>query len=405
MTATSPGNLRDAVRPPHALRTLVDRFDPEVFDAPDGPARVRLGSPGEPSWDAVYANGGLVLEPVWGEPQAELRADAGLWSSVATDFTRGLDAYRRGELTLRRNLHLCVAFLAATSGSTEPGRLRFETVRTAGRRFSLLEAGKGEPLIMLHGLGGTKASFLPTVAALSDRYRVIAVDLPGFGDSGKPLGAPYDPAFFADSVVSLLDALELDRVHLLGHSMGGRAALEVAFDRPDRVAGLVLVTPSLAWLRSRPWARYLRLLRPELGILQATPRAVAEGFLERILPADDTPWLQSALDEFLRAYLTPRGRVAFYAAARQIYLEEPNGPGGFWPRLRSLGNESLFVWGRHDQLVPVGFARHVRAHVPRAHHVELACGHVPQVERPVQLHAAIGDFLDRVPSSALSVAA
>jgi pimeloyl-ACP methyl ester carboxylesterase len=258
---------------------------------------------------------------------------------------------------------------------------------------------------MLHGLGATKASFLPTVSALSDRYRTIAVDLPGFGDSGKPLGAPYDPSFFADSIVSLLDALGLETVHLLGHSMGGRAALEIAFDHPERVDGLVLVTPSLAWLRSRRWARYLRLLRPELGILQATPRAVAQAFLERTLPAADTPWVQAALDEFLRAYLTPRGRVAFYAAARQIYLEEPNGADGFWPRLRSLGNESLFVWGRQDQLVPLGFARHVRAHVPRARHVELACGHIPQVERPARLHQAVADFLSRLPSRALSAAA
>jgi pimeloyl-ACP methyl ester carboxylesterase len=393
------------VRPPPALRTLVDRFDDDVFDAPEGDARLRLTVAGEPPWDAVYVGGRLTLEPARSEPSAELRADARTWASVAGDMTTGLDAYGRGELVLRRNLHLSVAFLAATSGSTEPGRLRFDTVRTRGRRFSVLEAGTGEPLVMLHGLGATKASFLPTVAALAGRYRTIAVDLPGFGDSGKPLGAPYDPAFFADSVISLLDAMELERFHLLGHSMGGRAALEVAFDRPERVAGLALVTPSLAWLRSRPWARYLRLLRPELGVLQPTPRAVAEAFLERILPAADAPWLQAAADEFLRTYLTRRGRVAFYAAARQIYLEEPEGPNGFWPRLAELGSESLFVWGRRDQLVPLGFARHVRRHVPRARHVELACGHVPQVERPARLHAAIGDFLDRLPSSPLAVAA
>src|SRR5215208_2514817 len=333
------------VRPPDALRTLVDRFDADVFDAPEEPARLRLTSGSGPAWDAVYARGRLVLEPAAGEPHAELRADTETWEAISQELTGGLGAYRRGELVLRRNLHLSVAFLAATSGPEGPGRLRFDTVRTRGRRFSLLEAGRGEPLVMLHGLGATKASFLPTVAALADRYRTIAVDLPGFGDSGKPLGAPYDPAFFADSIASLLDELGLERTHMLGHSMGARAALEIAFDHPERIAGLVLVTPSLAWLRARPWARYLRLLRPELGILQATPRGVAEAFLERILPAD-TPWVQAALDEFLRTYVTPRGRVAFYAAARQIYLEEPNGPNGFWPRMRSLGPDSLFVWGR-----------------------------------------------------------
>jgi pimeloyl-ACP methyl ester carboxylesterase len=393
------------VPPPPALRTLVDRFDDDVFDAPEGDARLRLTVAAHPPWDAVYRSGRLGIERARGERSAELSADAATWASVARDLASGLAAYGRGELAVRRNLHLGVAFLAATAASSEPGRLRFDTVRTDGRRFSVLQAGTGEPLVMLHGLGATKISFLPTVAALADRYRTIAVDLPGFGDSGKPLGAPYDAPFFADSILSLLDALGLERVHLLGHSMGGRAALEVAFQHPDRVAGLVLVTPSLAWLRSRPWARYLRMLRPELGALQPTPRAVAEAFLERILPAADAPWVQAALDEFLRSYLTRRGRVAFYAAARQIYLEEPEGANGFWPRLRGLGSESLFVWGRRDQLVPLGFARHVRRHVPRARHMELACGHVPQVERPARLHAAIADFLDRLPSSQLAAAA
>ena len=88
---------------------------------------------------------------------------------------------------------------------------------------------------MLHGLGGTKASFLPTVAALADVYRVIAVDLLGFGDSDKPLGASYDAAYFARAVGRLLDALEIERAHLVGHSMGGRVAIELGFSEPERV--------------------------------------------------------------------------------------------------------------------------------------------------------------------------
>jgi pimeloyl-ACP methyl ester carboxylesterase len=392
------------VRPSAALRSLAERLDPSVFEAPAGRARLRLALTGEPAWDAVFegGRGGLRLEPPRGEPDAELRADGGTWAAIERDLSAGLEACTRGDLVLRRNLHLSVAFLAATSGDAGPGRLRFHTVRTPGRRFSLLEAGTGAPLVMLHGLGGTKTSFLPTVAALSGRYRTIAVDLPGFGDSGKPLGAPYDPAFFADSVVSLLDALGLERVHLLGHSMGGRAALEVAFEHPERVEGLVLAAPSLAWLCDRPWAPYLRLVRPELGLLQAVPRPLAEGILRRLVPEAETPWVQAAFDEFLRAFLTPRGRVAFYAAARQIYLEEPE---RFWSLLDDLGPESLFVWGRRDQVVPIGFARHVRAHVPAARHLELDCGHAPQVERPARFHAAVADFLGRRSSFGLAAVA
>ncbi|MDQ4072389.1 MAG: alpha/beta fold hydrolase [Actinomycetota bacterium] len=388
--------------PPAALRSLAERFDPSGLDAPAG-SRLRLAVAGDPAWDAVFEGGrrGLRLEPTRGEPDAELTAGAATWAAIERDLSAGLEACTRGDLVLRRNLHLSVAFLAATSCDSRPGRLRFDTLRTRGRRFSLLEAGVGPPLVLLHGLGGTKASFLPTVAALSRRYRTIAVDLPGFGDSGKPLGAPYDPAFFADSVVSLLDALGLERVHLLGHSMGGRAALEVAFEHPERVERLALVAPSLAWLRDRPGARLLRLVRPELGLLQAAPRGIIEGLLRRLVPEADAPWVRAAFDEFLRAFLTPRGRVAFYAAARQIYLEEPD---RFWSRLEDLGPESLFVWGRRDAVVPIGFARHVRARVPAARHLELECGHAPQCELPARFHAAIADFLDGMSPATLAAA-
>ena len=222
---------------------------------------------------------------------------------------------------------------------------------------------------------------------------MIAVDLPGFGDSDKPIGASYDARFFARAVVDLLDALELDRAHLIGNSLGGRVALEVGLAHPDRVDRLALLCPSLAWRRERPWAPLLRLTRPELGLVQLAPRPVVEGIVRRLIPDADGGWTAAGVDEFLRAYLTPAGRAAFYAAARQIYLEEPHGEAGFWPRLRGLEADALFVWGRHDRLVPIAFERHVADALPRARHVELECGHVPQIERPRQTHDAVGAFL------------
>ncbi len=85
---------------------------------------------------------------------------------------------------------------------------------------------------MLHGLGGTKASFLPSIAALAPSFRTVAVDLLGSGDSDKPLGASYGPAFQARAIEQLLDALELERAHIVGHSMGARVALELGFRTP-----------------------------------------------------------------------------------------------------------------------------------------------------------------------------
>ena len=86
------------------------------------------------------------------------------------------------------------------------------------------------------------------------------------------------------------------------------------------------------------------------------------------------------------------GRVAFYEAARNVYLDEPHGAEGLWTRLAGMSPEALFVWGRHDQLVPIGFRKHVERVLPAAQHLELDCGHVPQLERPRETHRAIREF-------------
>jgi pimeloyl-ACP methyl ester carboxylesterase len=161
------------------------------------------------------------------------------------------------------------------------------------------------------------------------------------------------------------------------------------------VRRLGLLAPSLAWLRDRPWARLLRLVPPQLGAVQPAPRRLVEALVRRLVPGGADGWTAVGLDEFLRSYLSPRGRAAFYAAARNIYLEEPHGPEGFWTRLPALATPSLFVWGRRDRIVPIRFARHVRDALPRAEHLELDCGHVPQLERPRQTHDAIARFLAR----------
>jgi pimeloyl-ACP methyl ester carboxylesterase len=305
----------------------------------------------------------------------------------------GLRAFRDGRVRVRHDLHLGVGFLAATAPRGSLNGLRIRHVRTEMGRISITEAGSGSPVVLIHGLGATKASFLPTVAALSRHHRTIAMDLPGFGDSVKPIGAAYDPPFFAEAVAGLLDALEIGEADLVGNSMGGRVAIETALQTPGRVRRLVLLAPSLAWLRPRPWAPLLRLVPTELGLIQPAPRAVVERIVHAVVPRDADRWTAAGIDEFLRAYLTPAGRAAFYAAARNIYLEEPHGPDGFWTRLAQLGQPSLFVWGHKDTLVPIGFGRHVRETLPVSAHLELDCGHVPQLERPRETHEAILRFL------------
>jgi pimeloyl-ACP methyl ester carboxylesterase len=382
--------------PPAYLSCLAGRFDPDAMDVPGGRAHIRLEVRGVALWDAQVSGADARLAPATEHPgpDALLIADAETWERIADDVRGGMEAYRRGRLRVRRNLHLGIGFLAATSGLSGPGRLRFHSVRARKARISLLSAGSGDPILCLHGLGGTKASFLPTVAALADRFTVIAMDFPGFGESDKPIAAPYDAPYLARTAVDVLDELGVERAHVVGNSMGGRVAIELGLTEPERTRRIVLLSPALAWIRDRPWKRLVQLPLPRLGLIQPTPRAIAEPIVRRLVPGGSDGWSAAGVDEFLRAYLTPRGRAAFYAAARNIYLDEPWGEDGFWTRLAALSPRTMFVWGRHDQLVPVGFRKHVERALPAARHVELECGHVPQVEAPRQAHEAIGDFLE-----------
>ncbi|HEX8054813.1 MAG TPA: alpha/beta fold hydrolase [Thermoleophilaceae bacterium] len=375
--------------PPESLAALIERWDPEAFDAPGGRARVRLIVKGEGEWDAVVHGAAVTLRDPRGEPDATIAAPVPTWRRIAADPAGGVEEHAAGRLAVRKNMHIGVGFLAAAAGRRDGIGLRFARVKTPNGRMAIQQLGEGPPVLMLHGLGGTKVSFMPTQAALAQTHRTIALDLPGFGDSDKPVGA-YDAKFFTRWVVGLMDTLELDRAQVIGHSMGGRVAIELGMRHPDRVECLALMTPALAWLRDKRWTPFLKLLRPELALLQPAPRAMVERFVRSAVPGANGGWSAAGIDEFLRAYLTPRGRMAFYAAARNIYLDESD---PFWTRLESVEARSLFIWGRRDQIIPIGFANHVRRALPAAEHVELDCGHIPQFERPAQTHAAISRFL------------
>ncbi len=385
-------------RPPAGLTALIERFDPDVIDVPSGSARIRLAVDvdGDGEWEAVIDDGAITLQTASDrQPDAVLSADRATWEEIARDVRGGMVAFREGRLSVRQNLHLGVGFLAATSAIADQRRLRFDSVRTRLGRISTLSAGEGDPVICVHGLGGTKASFLPTVAALADGHRVIAMDLPGFGDSVKPIGAAYDAPYFARAIEALLDELEIERAHLIGNSMGGRVAIEMGLLRPERTGRMALLSPALAWLRSRRWRWLLQAPLPMLGLIQPAPRVITEPIVRNLVPGGKDGWSAAGVDEFLRSYLTPRGRVAFYEAARSIYLDEPHGERGFWTRLAQMSPQTLFIWGRHDQLVPLAFRKHVEQALPTARHLELDCGHVPQLEAPKQTHNAIREFFAR----------
>ena len=340
------------------------------------------------------------------EADVEIRTDTRTWLKLREGDLSGLDAFRQRKLSAHGKLDLALAFEGLfTLPNGRPPRLEVREVDGAGKRVSVLSTGQGsESVVLLHGLGSNKSSFFETVAALAPGHRVHALDLPGFGSSDKPLRAPYDPQWFAEVVLGAMDSLGVERAHFVGNSMGGRVAIELGLRAPERTQSLSLLAPSLAWRRRRQLSPVVRLARPELAAIPhfAPNRVVERQFWAMFARPDriHPEMAEMACGEFVKGYKNASNRVALSSAARHIYLEEPFGPDGFWPRLGELRPPALFVWGDEDPLVPYAFARHVREALPDAEHLLLReCGHAPQVELPEETNSAVRRFIARNSSS------
>lgn len=367
----------------------------------DATFQIRLGDVGR-TWE-VRARGErceVRPSPVR-EPDVVIGTDAGTWLALREGRLSGLDAFAQRRLYARGDLDLALGFegLFRLPGNRPP-LLRVEEVGIAGATISSLISGAGpEQVVCLHGLGSNKTSFFETTAALAPEHTVHAIDLPGFGSSSKPARAAYNASYFARSLLGYLDAMAIDQAHLVGNSMGGRIALELALTDPDRVQTVSLLAPALAFRRRRELVPLVKLIRPELAAIPHPLRAaqVRQHFWslfarpERLDPAA----ADIAADEFCRTYRSRSARVAFFAAARNIYLDAPYGERGLWTRLAGLRPPALFVWGERDRLVPAGFSNHVEKVLPKAQQVVLPdCGHVPQVELPVRANRLIGAHVE-----------
>jgi len=361
-----------------------------------GDAQVALHMDGPDHWSVEIQQGRVGLfgararTAIYGEPD--------LLEAIIKGSASGVEAFLEGKLRVRGNIALSLQIEGLFATRARPKRFpRPEMVRAGDVDTFFLEAGSGPPVVLLHGLGATNASMLPPLWDLARDHRVLAPDLPGFGGSGKPIRS-YDFPFFARWLRDFLDAVGIQKAVLIGNSLGGRIALEAGLSLPDRVDRMVLLCPSPAFLRGRQAVPLVKLLRPELALVPMllTHRAVVEVARSMFSKPERlrSEWYDSFADEFLRVFSSPRGRVAFFSAARQVYLEKPSGEDGFWDRLPALKRPALFVWGEKDRLVPARFAHHIGQALPNCESVVLKdCGHVPQYELPTKTNRLIRDFL------------
>lgn len=347
----------------------------------------------------------VVREGRAARPTTTVYTDARTLAEVLDGERSGLETWLKGYLEVRGSVAHAIKLEALIDPTLRPRRFpRPARVTARGIDTFYLDAGEGEPVVLLHGLGATNASMLPTLQDLAHDHRVLAPDFPGFGESEKPIRS-YHAGFFAKWLVALLDRLGIERAHLVGNSMGGRVSIETALRFPERVNRIALLAPAMAFRRLRQLVPVVRILRPEFALVPAMlPRASVLRATRQLFSRSDrvgATWYESATDEFLRVYSTVRGRIAFFSAARQIYLDEPWGDRGFWKRLQGMSRPALFIWGDRDLLVPAAFARHVTDSVPHAQSVVLEdCGHVPQFELPEQTHRLIRQFFADQPLNA-----
>jgi pimeloyl-ACP methyl ester carboxylesterase/putative sterol carrier protein len=337
-------------------------------------------------------------------PAVTLSTDAATWLAMDEGSLQGFDAFRQRRLAVQGNLELAVrlqTIFRPYRRRVRSGSLRVVDIDAGGVRLSCYEAGEavdGDPIVMLHGLGGSRVSWLPLLSSLAPRHRLLVPDLPGHGDSDKPRTADFSPRYYADVTRDLLDAASIDRAVLIGNSMGGRVALEVAGRHPDRTRGVALLAPALPGLRWRRLMGLMRLVPTQVGAIPLPMRRQWAEVAVRRLFADvgtlPPHAVEAAATEFLRIYADPAARLAFFATLRHIVTERP---GPFFASMRNVRQPALVVFGDTDRLVPARLGVSLASHLPDANlRVLRRVGHVPQFEATEETLGLLTAFLDRI---------
>lgn len=271
-----------------------------------------------------------------------------------------------------------------------PSRLR--SVEACGTRVAFAELGEGAPLVFVHGLGGSWQNWLENMPRMAELgYRAIAIDLPGFGASPMP---PWEISIrhYGELLGEVCKALELPPCTLVGNSMGGFVAAEVAVGEPEWVDRLVLVSAagiSHATMRREPvlaGARLTALANPLLFRLDLP--AMRRPGLRKLAFAGVMRHPERLRRELLVEFLAPAlGAPGFLPATAALVGYD------LLDRLARIRVPTLVVWGRDDLVVPARDAAGFVERIPDSRlEVFADCGHVPMAERPVRFNRLLTDF-------------
>jgi pimeloyl-ACP methyl ester carboxylesterase len=265
-------------------------------------------------------------------------------------------------------------------------------VEVDGHRLNVAELGSGPPIVFVHGLGGAWQNWLEQLPDLARDHRCIAMDLPGFGESPMPAEEEVSISGSGRLVVGLLDELGIDEAVVVGNSMGGFVALEVAVQAPERVSKLVLVSSaglSTEKAKRRPLVAGARMLQLGAAWVAAHSETLAKRPRARKLLAGGVMKYPDKLPAPLVAeQIRGSGTPGFVDALDELLTYRLR------ERLGEITVPTLIVWGESDRIVPVKDAKEFEKTIEDARKVIFDdTGHVPQLERPEAFNAELREFL------------
>src|SRR6478609_6082462 len=267
-----------------------------------------------------------------------------------------------------------------------------------GQRMCLTDVGSGPPILFVHGLMSSRRTWSDQAARLAADHRVLAADLFGHGESAKPLG-DYSLGAHAASLRDLLDAVELDAVCVVGHSLGGGVAMQLAYLFPERVERLVLVSSGGLGRELNPVLRAATLPGSEfvLPVLASGwVRGIGDSAL-RVWSRTGLPAVSPSTTEAWRSLATLADgdtRRAFLATSRSV-IDAGGQTVSARNRLSGLSSrEVLLIWGARDRMIPSAHVEAARAELPHSQVAMLPrSGHFPHLDEPDAFAAVLAEFV------------
>jgi pimeloyl-ACP methyl ester carboxylesterase len=259
-----------------------------------------------------------------------------------------------------------------------------------GVRIHYQEKGTGTPLVLLHGFTSSTYSWKDVFEPLSQNFRVIAVDLKGFGFSGKPDG-DYSRRAQATLVGHLLDYLKIEKAWLCGNSMGGEIALNFALQNPQRVERLILIDSAGVTVTGSGSLAPRYLLLPVVGRIVTALALTSDKLVRQGLEKsfyDQTKVTNERVAYYYRPLKTRGGQLAAVRARTQAN-EFP-----VEPELGRISMPTLIIWGAQDALIPLEAGIKMNKLIKESRLVIFdSCGHLPQEEVPARVVDEITKFI------------